>query len=190
MRGPRFSASAHAADARSDIAVPSMGESMTEGTIAVVLKKPGALACREACAPHALTQARPPGDAVAVDEVIAQIETDKVTMDVRAPAAGVIDSIQARCAALSQASPKHPEPPRAADAACAPRASRLRRATTSRWGSWWPRSRRARPAQLRPRRRRLRRRRPRRRRAEHPRASTCRPWVRALARAHSVARSC
>jgi predicted deacylase len=36
------------------------------------------------------------GDAVKADEVIAQIETDKVTMDVRAPAAGVIDSIQAR----------------------------------------------------------------------------------------------
>ena len=33
---------------------------------------------------------------MAVDEVIAQIETDKVTMDVRAPAAGVIDSIKAR----------------------------------------------------------------------------------------------
>jgi pyruvate/2-oxoglutarate dehydrogenase complex dihydrolipoamide acyltransferase (E2) component len=33
---------------------------------------------------------------VKVDEVIAQIETDKVTMDVRAPAAGVIDSIKAR----------------------------------------------------------------------------------------------
>jgi hypothetical protein len=28
--------------ARSDIAVPSMGESMSEGTIAVVLKQPGA----------------------------------------------------------------------------------------------------------------------------------------------------
>ena len=36
------------------------------------------------------------GDAVKVDEVIALIETDKVTMEVRAPAAGVIDSIKAR----------------------------------------------------------------------------------------------
>ncbi len=35
------------------------------------------------------------GDTVAADEVIAQIETDKVTMDVRAPAAGVIDEIKA-----------------------------------------------------------------------------------------------
>ena len=73
-----------------------MGESMSEGTIAVVLKKPGAPAPGAGPAPHALTQARPPGDAVAIDEVIAQIETDKVTMDVRAPAAGVIDSIKAR----------------------------------------------------------------------------------------------
>lgn len=36
----------------------------------------------------------PAGDAVSVDEVIAQIETDKVTMDVRAPAAGVVDTIK------------------------------------------------------------------------------------------------
>ena len=35
-----------------------------------------------------------PGDSVAVDEVIAQIETDKVTMDVRAPAAGVVGTIK------------------------------------------------------------------------------------------------
>ena len=37
-----------------------------------------------------------PGDSVAMDEVLAQIETDKVTMDVRAPAAGVVDSILVR----------------------------------------------------------------------------------------------
>ena len=112
MRGARFSASAHALAACSDVAVPSMGESMTEGTIAVVLKQPGALSRRRLRAARVLTQARPPGDAVAVDEVIAQIETDKVTMDVRAPAAGVIDTIQARCAALSHASPVPKPPPR------------------------------------------------------------------------------
>lgn len=45
-----------------------------------------------------LTHARPPlaGDAVATDELVAQIETDKVTMDVRAPAAGVVDTVAAR----------------------------------------------------------------------------------------------
>jgi hypothetical protein len=38
------SRAARAAHGRSDIAVPSMGESMSEGTIAVVLKQPGAFA--------------------------------------------------------------------------------------------------------------------------------------------------
>ena len=47
-----------------------MGDSITEGSIAAVLKGPG--------------------DAVEVDEVIAQIETDKVTIDVRAAAAGTV----------------------------------------------------------------------------------------------------
>ena len=42
------------------------------------------------------SQRCPLGDSVAADEVIAQIETDKVTMDVRAPAAGVINEIKAR----------------------------------------------------------------------------------------------
>jgi len=42
--GRAFSAPAHAPGRRSDIAVPSMGESMSEGTIAVVLKQPGAFA--------------------------------------------------------------------------------------------------------------------------------------------------
>lgn len=36
------------------------------------------------------------GDAVDTDEVIVQIETDKVTIDVRAPAAGVVQGIQVR----------------------------------------------------------------------------------------------
>lgn len=55
------------------IQVPPMGESITEGTIASIDKEVG--------------------DAVEEDEVIAQIETDKVTIDVRSPAAGVIDKI-------------------------------------------------------------------------------------------------
>lgn len=49
-----------------------MGESITEGTIAELLKAPG--------------------DIVAEDEVVVQIETDKVTVDVVAPAAGRIVS--------------------------------------------------------------------------------------------------
>ncbi|CAL4969155.1 unnamed protein product [Urochloa decumbens] len=51
--------------------VPFMGESVTDGTIANFLKKPG--------------------DRVEADEPIAQIETDKVTIDVASPEAGVIE---------------------------------------------------------------------------------------------------
>ena len=37
--------------------------------------------------------AKRPGDAVATDEVLFQIETDKVTVDVRAPEEGTIESV-------------------------------------------------------------------------------------------------
>ncbi|CAA0807043.1 Dihydrolipoyllysine-residue succinyltransferase component of 2-oxoglutarate dehydrogenase complex 2-mitochondrial [Striga hermonthica] len=50
--------------------VPFMGESISDGTLAAFLKKPG--------------------DRVEVDEPIAQVETDKVTIDVNSPEAGVI----------------------------------------------------------------------------------------------------
>ena len=53
-----------------DIKVPAMGESVTEGTLANWLVKPGQL--------------------VAQDDPIAEIETDKVAIEVPAPAAGVI----------------------------------------------------------------------------------------------------
>ncbi|KAJ6965875.1 dihydrolipoyllysine-residue succinyltransferase component of 2-oxoglutarate dehydrogenase complex 2 [Populus alba x Populus x berolinensis] len=53
-----------------DAVVPFMGESITDGTLAKFLKNPG--------------------DSVEVDEAIAQIETDKVTIDVASPEAGVI----------------------------------------------------------------------------------------------------
>merc|ERR1712195_267689 len=56
----------------STVVVPEMGESITEGTVSEILKGPG--------------------DVVAEDEVILQIETDKVTVDVVAPAAGRIVS--------------------------------------------------------------------------------------------------
>ncbi|GMN61774.1 hypothetical protein TIFTF001_030857 [Ficus carica] len=55
--------------------VPFMGESITDGTLATFLKKPG--------------------DRVEVDEPIAQIETDKVTIDVVSPEAGVITKLLA-----------------------------------------------------------------------------------------------
>ncbi|KAI3795723.1 hypothetical protein L1987_38380 [Smallanthus sonchifolius] len=59
-----------------DAVVPFMGESISDGTLAVFLKKPG--------------------DRVEVDEAIAQIETDKVTIDVASPEAGVIQEFVAK----------------------------------------------------------------------------------------------
>ncbi|HEV2954632.1 MAG TPA: 2-oxoglutarate dehydrogenase complex dihydrolipoyllysine-residue succinyltransferase [Xanthobacteraceae bacterium] len=56
-----------------DIRVPTLGESVTEATIGRWFK-------------HA-------GDAVAVDEPVVELETDKVTIEVPAPAAGVLSEI-------------------------------------------------------------------------------------------------
>ncbi|URD92761.1 hypothetical protein MUK42_33563 [Musa troglodytarum] len=56
--------------------VPYMGESITDGTLATFLKKPG--------------------DRVNVDEPIAQVETDKVTIDVNSPEAGIIQEFIAK----------------------------------------------------------------------------------------------
>ena len=58
------------ADALVDVAVPSMGESVAEGTIGQVLKAAG--------------------DRVTKDETIAEIETDKVALEVPASADGVL----------------------------------------------------------------------------------------------------
>ncbi|KAE7995396.1 hypothetical protein FH972_000201 [Carpinus fangiana] len=59
-----------------DAVVPFMGESITDGTLATFLKQPG--------------------DHVEVDEPIAQIETDKVTIDVASPEAGVLQKFVAK----------------------------------------------------------------------------------------------
>jgi 2-oxoglutarate dehydrogenase E2 component (dihydrolipoamide succinyltransferase) len=56
-----------------DIRVPTLGESVTEATIGKWFKKAG--------------------EAVAVDEPIVELETDKVTIEVPAPAAGVLADI-------------------------------------------------------------------------------------------------
>jgi len=53
-----------------DVQVPALGESITEGTLAQWLKKPG--------------------EAVAQDEPIASLETDKVSVEVPSPIAGVL----------------------------------------------------------------------------------------------------
>jgi len=59
-----------------EIRVPTLGESVTEATIGKWFKKPG--------------------DAVAVDEPLVELETDKVTIEVPAPAAGVLSEIAAK----------------------------------------------------------------------------------------------
>src|SRR5215472_7406324 len=59
-----------------EIRVPALGESVTEATIGKWFKKPG--------------------DAVAVDEPLVELETDKVTIEVPAPAAGVLSEIVAK----------------------------------------------------------------------------------------------
>ena len=59
-----------------DIKVPTLGESVTEATIGQWFKKAG--------------------DRVEQDETIAELETDKVTVEVPAPAAGVLQEILAK----------------------------------------------------------------------------------------------
>jgi len=56
-----------------EIRVPTLGESVTEATVATWFKKPG--------------------DAVAVDEMLCELETDKVTVEVPSPAAGTLGEI-------------------------------------------------------------------------------------------------
>lgn len=58
------------------IVVPTLGESVTEATVAQWLKKEG--------------------EAVAADEPVVELETDKVTLEVNAPSAGVLSKIVAK----------------------------------------------------------------------------------------------
>lgn len=57
-----------------DIRVPTLGESVTEATIGRWFKKAG--------------------EAVAVDEPLVELETDKVTVEVPSPVAGVLSEIK------------------------------------------------------------------------------------------------
>jgi len=59
-----------------DIRVPALGESVTEATVGKWFKQPG--------------------DAVAADEPLVELETDKVTLEVPAPAAGVLSDVAAK----------------------------------------------------------------------------------------------
>ena len=56
-----------------EVKVPQLSESVTEATLLQWKKKPG--------------------DAVAVDEILIEVETDKVVLEVPAPSAGVLTEI-------------------------------------------------------------------------------------------------
>ena len=58
-----------------EVKVPTLGESVTEATVATWFKKPG--------------------DTVAVDEMLCELETDKVTVEVPSPVAGTLAEIVA-----------------------------------------------------------------------------------------------
>ena len=58
-----------------EVRVPTLGESVTEATVATWFKKPG--------------------DAVAVDEMLCELETDKVSVEVPAPVSGTLTEILA-----------------------------------------------------------------------------------------------
>src|SRR5947209_480466 len=58
-----------------EITVPTLGESVTEATVAKWLKQPG--------------------EAIERDEPVVELETDKVTLEVPAPAAGTLGEIRA-----------------------------------------------------------------------------------------------
>ncbi|GAA3862930.1 2-oxoglutarate dehydrogenase complex dihydrolipoyllysine-residue succinyltransferase [Celeribacter arenosi] len=96
-----------------EVRVPTLGESVTEATVATWFKKPG--------------------DAVAVDEMLCELETDKVTVEVPAPAAGTLGEIIAQegdtvgvdalLATLNEGEGAAPAPKKAEPKADAPAAS-------------------------------------------------------------------
>jgi 2-oxoglutarate dehydrogenase E2 component (dihydrolipoamide succinyltransferase) len=59
-----------------EIRVPALGESVTEATVGKWFKQAG--------------------DAVAADEPLVELETDKVTIEVPAPASGVLSAIMVK----------------------------------------------------------------------------------------------
>jgi 2-oxoglutarate dehydrogenase E2 component (dihydrolipoamide succinyltransferase) len=84
-----------------EIKVPSLGESVAEATVAKWLKQPG--------------------EAVEIDETVAELETDKITLEVNAPATGTLTEILAQEGArvwvvavappsITVTSPQHPLP--------------------------------------------------------------------------------
>ncbi|WP_415182151.1 2-oxoglutarate dehydrogenase complex dihydrolipoyllysine-residue succinyltransferase [Phaeovulum sp.] len=73
---PDDAAAPHISEVKmTDVMVPSLGESVTEATVSTWFKKVG--------------------DAVAVDEMLCELETDKVSVEVPSPVAGVLAEILA-----------------------------------------------------------------------------------------------
>ncbi len=60
-------------DEAMDIIMPQLGETVVEGTVALWHKKPG--------------------DTVAADESLFEVETEKVTMEIPSPVAGIVREI-------------------------------------------------------------------------------------------------
>ncbi|ETA52768.2 2-oxoglutarate dehydrogenase complex dihydrolipoyllysine-residue succinyltransferase [Ponticoccus alexandrii] len=86
-----------------EVRVPTLGESVTEATVATWFKKPG--------------------DKVAVDEMLCELETDKVTVEVPSPVAGTladivaqegdtvgVDALLANVSDADNAGPEEPKP--------------------------------------------------------------------------------
>ncbi|MEI4484923.1 2-oxoglutarate dehydrogenase complex dihydrolipoyllysine-residue succinyltransferase [Frigidibacter sp. MR17.14] len=96
-----------------DVMVPTLGESVTEATVATWFKKVG--------------------DTVAQDEMLCELETDKVSVEVPAPAAGVLTEIlapegatvdaKAKLAVIAEGASAGAAAPKAAPAAAAPAAA-------------------------------------------------------------------
>lgn len=101
-----------------EIIVPALGESVKEATVAKWLKKVG--------------------DAVAVDDALVELETDKVTLEVNAKSAGVLSEIKVQTGATvsvgavlgsigtgsgAVSAPKPAEAPKPASAPAAPKAA-------------------------------------------------------------------
>ncbi|KPP87448.1 MAG: dihydrolipoyllysine-residue succinyltransferase [Rhodobacteraceae bacterium HLUCCO07] len=90
-----------------EVRVPTLGESVTEATVATWFKQPG--------------------DSVAVDEMLCELETDKVTVEVPSPAAGTLGEIvaaegdtvgvDALLAMISESGEATPEKPKSEDKA-------------------------------------------------------------------------
>jgi 2-oxoglutarate dehydrogenase E2 component (dihydrolipoamide succinyltransferase) len=59
-----------------DITVPQLGESVTEATVAKWHKQPG--------------------ETIKADEILVELETDKVNLEVNAPVSGVVQELKAK----------------------------------------------------------------------------------------------